>query len=437
MYPVLNDAFFAIKMQPLYMSFQCKVMNIIDSIRVNESGAKIIILSNGKNTVEDIKTSLIQEYNEDREIVSDYVDNFLTILQKQNYIRFSEIPVKKTELIQLGSLEYWTPDVLMIELTENCPLRCQHCYVNAGEGASLSLPVILKLFDEAKHFSLEHLQLTGGEPLLHPNFFEILDSACNIAGAVHIFTSGYINDSLINRLKKYAGRNINIQVSIDGLPEYHDWFRGKPGAFEKTIHFIEELTSVGIRVVVATCIDKQPYEDISKLCKILKDKGVSGIRLGTISDIGRASGVLASNSERVEYVKTLKTKLAESENSSTFSIMFSEETDRRILSEYCRNCGMGQTMVKISPKGCVSPCLLSSIVYGNIINTSLLTIQKTWSRTFESICMPSHHSCNGCEYEPLCDSCVNEGLIHYPNAANCKWVKSNQVYLDRVSQLNG
>lgn len=433
MYPTLNECFVAVKEQPLYSAFVGNFEGKNVLLRMNESAARILRLCDGTKTIEEIIQILTLHYHEKEETVSNFVNTFLTTAKEQAYVKVNAEKQTAREIILVGSDSYWTPDTLAIELTENCPLKCRHCYLNAGVGNTMTLDCAKKILEEASEFYIENIQLTGGEPLIHPHFFTILDMACSLGATVHIFTSGYIlNQNTIKRLKTYASQKVVLQVSVDGLEKYHDSFRGVQGCFKQTVEFIKEMIGAGIKVVVGLCIDTQTYEEIKALCELLKLIGVSGIRIGAITNRGRAENVLAADVEKMRMIREIEKQLLRDEGNDSFNVLFAEESLREQESEYTHNCGMGQTILKISPIGDVSPCLLSQIVVGNIKVNSLLEIQKTYSRKFEQLRAPSAHLCLDCARKEICVRCITEGLTNQKNNPKCNWFDSQAYILTEV-----
>lgn len=431
---MFDEKFIAAKKQPLYTSFVCYYNDRHAMLRVNESAASILYLCDGSRTIDDMVAILTSKYREDKDKVATYVNNFITSMTKLGHVKMSHTPQHSKCLNIVGSDAYWTPDTIAVELTKNCPLKCRHCYLNAGVGENISLELINKLTVEARNFYLENVQLTGGEPLIHPNFFEILDASCTLNATIHVFTSGYIvNSSIIEKLKNYSSKNIILQVSVDGLEEYHDSFRGVKGCFNKTLEFIKEMVSSGFKIVVGICIDTQTYEEIKELCCLLKSIGVSAIRIGAITNQGRAENVLATSASKMQIIRNLQVQLSNEEDSESFNVIFAEEALRRLESEYGNNCGMGQTIVKISPTGMVSPCLLSEIVVGDINGKSLVDIQKEYSRKFEKLRAPNHRFCAECSKEIICESCINEGLTNKKHVHYCSWYNSQSDILSELA----
>ena len=434
-FPYLNKAFKFVKTQPLYTAFIGNFNGHRGMIMVNESAAKILSLCDGKTKVLNIKSELTEYYKEDYNRVSALVDNFIDSFSTLGYIDLLLEETQRDSLVFIGSSTYWTPNVIAIELTEACPLRCKHCYLDAGNGVTMPYQDVCKILDEVKGFALEHIQLTGGEPLLHPNFFEILERTIALGGDIHVFTSGYINNrATVEKLKAYAKENITLQVSLDGMESYHDAFRGVNGCFQKTVSFIREMVAAGYRVIIGMCIDEQDYDEVKRVCRMVKKIGAVGLRLGAISDRGRAEDTLATNVEKMKQIKSLQQKISSEEDSEAFKIIYASDEQKMRDSEYGHNCGMGQTIVKISPTGDISPCLMSEIVVGNALSDSIKSAQLKYSRIFENIHIPSVTFCSGCQNEILCANCINEALLHKKAIKDCRWCDEQKQALSKLQR---
>jgi len=425
MYPSLNEFFYLEKKQPLYSSFIGTQGKNSGSIKVNASGSEILALCDGRRNSSEIIDLLTQHYGETREVVAEFVNTFLSEAEQQKMLILHATPTaREKSLLSCGGTDYWTPDAFSIELTELCPLKCKHCYIGAGlsKGVSLSDELIDKLIAEVALMHPEIIQLTGGEPFLHPNFWEILDRTLALNAVVHIFTSGVVSSpEALDRLSQYTDKNVSFQISIDGLQEYHDMFRGVPGSFDRTVKFTKDITKLGFPVTIATCLNDQPYDEIKKLCQIVKGIGVRSLRVGSISEQGRAEeNQIDYTKDKYYRLKHFQKKLSDEEDTAAFKVQFLEDV-HIIQSEYSHNCGLGTTMLKISPTGEVNPCLMCDIKIGDISEETLVDIQKKWSRVWERIQPPDAETCASCEKEKLCHDCVVEGMIYGEGNSQCHW----------------
>ncbi|MCF0230593.1 MAG: radical SAM protein, partial [Parasporobacterium sp.] len=129
--------------------------------------------------------------------------------------------------------------------------------------------------------------LTGGEPMLHPDFFRIAEYINRLGFSWGMTTNG----SLITRANALALKKAglgSITVSLDGLKASHEWFRNTRGSFDKTVDAIQNLHYEGISVQVTTVIHKKNYNELEELYGLMKSLKVESWRVINIEPIGRA-----------------------------------------------------------------------------------------------------------------------------------------------------
>lgn len=138
---------------------------------------------------------------------------------------------------------------LYVEILSLCNQRCIYCYNgdNLNKNDKLSLDRIKELAQQTKSICDDdkfQITLSGGEPLLHPNFIEILDCFAQHKIKVGIITNLTLLDK--NMAKELSERNIDIQITIDGTEKYNDISRGK-GCFQKQIEGIKLLNQANYK----------------------------------------------------------------------------------------------------------------------------------------------------------------------------------------------
>ena len=436
--PILNHLIIAEKQQPLYSDFYCEQNNVIFPISVNITASDILRLCDGSNSKDDIVLFLSKKYNECEEKVREMVSEFLDTSQKMGYILY-EKEANKRNVKKYGNREYWTPDLVAIELTHNCPLKCKHCYIDAGIGHNIDTTIVTKLIDECASMGVFQLQLTGGEPLVHPDFFYILDYAMNKKMSVGVFSSGYLcSDEVFDKLDRWKGNpRLSFQISVDGLSQYHNDFRGKHDSFENAIQFINRLVDLDIITYVGTCVGEQSYEELKELGLLIKKMGAKVYRISSITDRGRAkNNIKKLNIQKKALVKKYTKDLSLELNDEFFKVLFFEESDMNINYKYKQNCGLGQTVLKIDPTGNVYPCLLSDVKYASINNLSLSDLQKRYSRFWEKVHSPSELTCKDCENKELCSNCVCEGSVFCDFEESIFYSDLNKIK-EQISKANG
>lgn len=431
-YPVLNPCIRSERVQPLFSQFVLEYNGIPLPIYVNPEAAQILRRCNGRLSVEEISHQLASLYSDDYGNVSSIVQGFLAAAENNQHIRLFDTPMLVDPISTIGSTSYWTPDLISIELTHKCPLKCKHCYLSAGNGMSMDSQTLHKIISEAKSMQVAQIQLTGGEPMLHPHFFDTLSECVENGMIVHVFTSGTVyNEKMFEMFSQFDRTRVFFQVSLDGLESYHDDFRGVSGSFKRSCNFIMEIAKLGFKVTVATTIDKQSKEDLSKLIQLCKSIGVGIVRLSGISNRGRAvDNEISSTNARLDDISKLQLDLAEIHNDDHFKVMLLEDTgDNEKV--YLMNCGLGQTTIKIAPNGDVFACMMADTPYANIKHETLTDIQCRKSRLFEQLTPPQKEQCKECGYASACDNCIIEGIM-YCSKLKGVWLQENEDTLQQI-----
>ena len=148
-------------------------------------------------------------------------------------------------------------------ITDECDQRCKHCYIYSGNNnkahviKSMSREDIYKVFnnclDFCKNFNREpYFYITGGDPILHPDFWELLETFKSHGIYFSILGNPFhIDDEVCERLKALGCEK--YQLSLDGMRQVHDFFR-KPGSFDITLAKIKSINKAGICSVIMTTV---------------------------------------------------------------------------------------------------------------------------------------------------------------------------------------
>ena len=143
-----------------------------------------------------------------------------------------------------------TPPFLIVFINSICNLTCEHCFYwrNLNRRDDLTLPEFERLSRELGDF--ENLNLSGGEPFLRPEFAEIVSLFLtnNAVKEVYVPTNGYYTsrteEHVLKVLRSPSLRLLACELSLDGMPEYHNRFRGNPRSFEKALETYDALARV-------------------------------------------------------------------------------------------------------------------------------------------------------------------------------------------------
>lgn len=169
-----------------------------------------------------------------------------------------------------------------LQLTARCNYNCLHCFNavdNAPLHAQFGFEELTKLLDEARDCGIHALLLTGGEPLLHPQFAQIVRAI--YARGMYVFelnTNGYfLTQTLLDELNAIGCRPL-MKISFDGLGT-HDWMRGHEGAEADALRAIRLCVENGFRVKVQYNVNRKNLPRLRETLTLLDSMGVEHIRL--------------------------------------------------------------------------------------------------------------------------------------------------------------
>lgn len=188
----------------------------------------------------------------------------------------------RRRVVEVGRNETPSLRYLMVEVTDRCNLRCRHCYLGNAGTNDLEWEAARRVLDDFDDMGGLRLMVTGGEPLLYPHF-ELLNR--ELAGRSYrgvLITNGTL-------LGGFDLRGLNfreIQFSLDGLEEGHDYVRGE-GSFARTAASLRRALEAGVDVSVATVIHSRNLGELERLGETLYGMGVAAWTLEYPVEWGR------------------------------------------------------------------------------------------------------------------------------------------------------
>lgn len=185
--------------------------------------------------------------------------------------------------------------VVVWNMTRRCNLRCVHCYAFAQDenykGDELSTDEGRALIDDLANFGSPVILFSGGEPLLREDLPDLIDYAVKKGLRAVISTNGTLITP--DKARVFARYNLSyIGVSLDGLQEVNDRFRGVAGAFAKAIEGIRNARDAGIKVGLRFTINKRNVEEIPKIFDLLEQENIQRICFYHLVYAGRGSKLI-------------------------------------------------------------------------------------------------------------------------------------------------
>src|SRR3989338_6579487 len=172
------------------------------------------------------------------------------------------------------ALQLQAPKMLMLYVTDNCNLRCKHCFYWTdvdNPRTAHSIEEIEKLTKSLKE-RLDLLTLTGGEPFVRKDLVDIvrLFVQNNKVKRIHIATNGLLPDLTVRKTNEMLAllgshTRLTMQFSIDGFEDAHDKVRGMKGAFQKTCETVKKLMEIHdkrLAVSVATVVHRDNFHEM-------------------------------------------------------------------------------------------------------------------------------------------------------------------------------
>ncbi len=176
-----------------------------------------------------------------------------------------------------------TPPFLILFINSICNLTCEHCFYwrNLNRRDDLTYQELSKLSFELGNF--ENLNLSGGEPFIRPEFGDIclLFTENNSVKRIYVPTNGYFTDRTQKQLQRvFQSKSLQsfvCEISLDGMPEYHDRFRGNPRSFAKAMETYDMLVEMQkqeprLRIHANSVAMSENMEDLWKLTEYLHDR---------------------------------------------------------------------------------------------------------------------------------------------------------------------
>lgn len=258
------------------------------------------------------------------------------------------------------------PKTLTLALTKACNLSCSHCWVDAdGECSSrqFSRDTAAGLIWEFAELGGEGIRLTGGEPLCHPDWLDLLrlSVAAGFDNVILQTNALLIDDAAVAALRELAFPGFTIQISFDGATAAtHDRVRGA-GAFESLVQAMRRLIAAGLAPHLSLFFTEMRHniDEIPALLRLADELGVGSVATGTLVQCGRAADALVAPPEPAQYLRLLERYDAEPE----FRRLYAKLGTVAALEWRSTSCDRGEacTFVEnpyITADGRLYPCVL-------------------------------------------------------------------------------
>ena len=313
------------------------------------------------------------------------------------------------------------------EITFKCNLRCRHCLYYVDEkrfSDDLTLCQIKTIVDSMKKSNVKYIWLSGGEPLIRLDIFDIIEYITQKDIVASLSTNGTLIDSedYANRLKK-AGISY-VHISLDGVsPGVHDKLRGVVGSYEKTVRAISYLVNARIKVGISFMVTETSINEVCEMIFFAKSIGVSILSFYLVAPIGRGKKI--DYNDHIQLALRLKDIVDKADDKTGLKIETIRIPQKGSLLDYCS----AEKFITITNSGQLSSCPWlekkeviekASLLEMDFCEAEKLIIERTkdyisnWHNSICKKCIKERDCGKGCpavclkgQSDPLC-TCINK-----------------------------
>jgi radical SAM protein with 4Fe4S-binding SPASM domain len=294
------------------------------------------------------------------------------------------------------------------QITDNCNLRCTHCYQDESITYQATTEQLIEMLDKfldtmEKWHILPRVPLSGGEPLVSPSLWPLLDHLQSYNQDHPVASAVLTNGTLVDRSAAETLATYDVlgfvQVSLDGVrAETHDVVRGR-GAFEKALRGIDYLREAGIPFHIHLVVHKNNYQDAYEITDLAEQLGADYVLVTRLVPFGRGKQMddmlltsqevrslyselgkitdrafeKAVNHEKAVFVNRLRCDWPVVCAGDCLDSMFS------LINRNGNHCQVGKKYIAVMPDGTCYACRRMPVVVGNLLTQSF---EEMWNHPF-------------------------------------------------------
>jgi Fe-coproporphyrin III synthase len=261
---------------------------------------------------------------------------------------------------------------VMIELTKRCNTRCKHCIADASEDRTedeLDTEQIINLIDQMVEFGISELYVTGGEPRVRKDYFEIMDYASNKFKMLATATNGIrLSDEYFNRTAEINLHHLNLSLDHH-TKKFNDDLRGE-GVYDEVMKSIDGLSARGVNIMLSTMLSKHNQDNLEGVIKLAEEKGIKSVVFNWMLPFGRASqnkDYIASKDEYRTIINEIKRLHQKYEiDKGSVRVLYRRYPAGEV--KPLEKCFGGESLFFITSVGEISPCpFLSRVEDGRFL----------------------------------------------------------------------
>lgn len=321
------------------------------------------------------------------------------------------------------------PSAGSLELTRRCNLDCVHCYLGsrverqAGRDDEMPTRVILDVLDQVTEAGCLNLLITGGDPMVRPDFAEIYSRARQLGLLVTVFCNGtLISDTVIDVFRRLPPQMVEISI-YGNRASTHDRVTRMPGSHATLLDAVKRLKKANVRVGLKTVLMTLNQGELSAMRRLASDLDVPFRMDAAIMPCLQDSDC-RPHDYRMDAVRAAELELHDTETRESWK-RYAARVPIAATNERLYQCGAGRTNFAISPEGLISPCLVMPHVAFDLRGRSFADV---WAEEMaDAIGQPAstEYPCHACSVRAACTACpathrLDTGREDQPGSHSCE-----------------
>ena len=300
-----------------------------------------------------------------------------------------------------------SPLIGTFEITARCNLACKMCYIRREDSIAVverekSARDWIDLGAQAAKAGTLFLLITGGEPLIRPDFKEIYESLNKMGFIITLYTNAtLINEAFISWISKIPPNKIEVTL-YGASPEVYKLVTGSSKAFQKTLNGIDLLIRAGIKVALRTTIIHDNVEDIEAMDVIAKERSLDINHVFSL--VKPVRGALSCiDGVRLSPAEVVEMNAKDNSLSDDCETVYKYPTKKVNVSKKPMFCAAGKCSYWITWDGKLLPCAMMNSPYSEPFSSNFIS---AWEELKESIInITSPKECSSCELYDYCSVC--------------------------------
>jgi AdoMet-dependent heme synthase len=321
------------------------------------------------------------------------------------------------------ALRLSVPLSVHFDLTYQCNERCEHCYLEHHDRGEMTLAEVRSVLRQLEQAGVFFLTLSGGEPLVRSDCFEIIEYARALRFNVKLKTNAIlIREKQAKRLRALGVEQVQISV-YSHLAEVHDGITKVRGSLERTLAAIRLLRSHNLKVTIANVLMKANFQDSNGVQALARELNAHYTLDPTITPM------IDGNQSVLRYRMPATGLATVFRNPDVVGDPESFCAPPPPVDDEVREglpCSAGHTSCYISPYGDLYPCVQFPLACGNVRRQPFLEIWRNSAQLQEvrSIRGKDLSTCSSCAHLGTCTRCPGlafmEGNMRGPSSADCE-----------------